>query len=190
MTQWLSETAVASSAINELTSCQPLSRWPLLGMSHIIILRFATGVLSGPGLSSGVLTKIYWRILFCFAITSTHFRNMLTARFCRAQLRLGEIPRDPGDCYQASVQLAERLSMYGYVVVVEVGVLHAMSSTTKTRMSHSWIRHDDMIIDPTLGQLHHEVPSMFVFDFGFFRGRSVQVNGVDLRYEAVVVHAV
>jgi hypothetical protein len=80
--------------------------------------------------------------------------------------------------------------MYGYVVVVEMGYLHAMSASTETRMWHSWIRHDDMIIDPTLGQLHHEVPSMFVFDFGFFRGTSVQLNGVDLRYEAVEVNDV
>jgi hypothetical protein len=40
-------------------------------MTHHHIYFFPTGLLSGPELRSGFLAKIFWRILFCFAITST-----------------------------------------------------------------------------------------------------------------------
>ena len=40
-------------------------------MSHHQKYFFGGRLLSGPGLSSGKLAFLVWRILFCFAITST-----------------------------------------------------------------------------------------------------------------------
>jgi hypothetical protein len=50
---------------------------------------FQTGFGSGLGYKARVLAKIFWRILFCFAITSTGFVNTLSNMLVSRLVRVG-----------------------------------------------------------------------------------------------------